>query len=903
MILRALLALALLQGTPLAATPQSPATDPVTELVLRLEEAVADGNPDGIRALAAGANVPGLEAFLEIVEGKPTRAVIKNRDRAENASGERLLLEVFAEYGDEAAITTWRAEVSHGDGGESPRLHELERLTVVSGLHRLTLNTARSFEVHNLRMRAVDLTIELPKGSAYLADTADGPTAVVLVGRGQMQFSPSDAAERTQVRLFSGSPTLSAEFDAVFVRVRPSDLRRLFGDSLVEGPASAATLRRATEMFEASVGQTYRLDLGDLSRDRWSLLPLPGDIVVETRTRRFGTLTYTRSGRDPEDISLFDRRRRKNISIYASPEKLATRGPFYSEDDLSEYDILHYDVDASFTPDRLWIEGRAQIRLKVRAAALASLSLRLAEPLVVRSVVAADLGRLLHLRVVGQNSVIVNLPTSLSRDDELVLLVTYGGRLEPQQIEREGIAVSAQGGAQAVQEIYIPIEPQWLYSNRSYWYPQGMVTDFATAALRISVPAEYEVVATGMSAPASDLLLEPGERPRRLFSFEADPPARYLALVISRFAHVASREIRVPALSGSLTRAPGAERPEAPPAAGTNGEHPDATDLESERTIALAVHANPRQVGRARSLVERVTDMLQFYARLVGDAPYPGFTLAITENDLPGGHSPAYFAVLNEPSPLSPLVWRNDPVAFDSYAPFFLAHEVAHQWWGQAVGWKNYHEQWLSEGFAQYFAVMYAAHDRGADQQASMLRQMRRWAIEHSSQGPVYLGYRLGHIRSDGRVFRALVYNKGAMVLHMLRRLVGDEAFLDGIRRYYADRKFRKAGTDDLRRAMEAVSGLDLAPFFDGWIYGSAIPVLRFSSQVHGAQATLRFEHRGDVVPTPVTVSVSYADGRSEEVVVPVDERVVERTLPLAGAVRSIEVNRDHAALAEFVSR
>ena len=59
---------------------------------------------------------------------------------------------------------------------------------------------------------------------------------------------------------------------------------------------------------------------------------------------------------------------------------------------------------------------------------------------------------------------------------------------------------------------------------------------------------------------------------------------------------------------------------------------------------------------------------------------------------------------------------------------------------------------------------------------------MRRWAIDTSPQGPVYLGYRLGHIKSDSRVFRAVIYNKAAMVLHMLRRLVGDEAFFRGIR-------------------------------------------------------------------------------------------------------------------------
>ena len=145
---------------------------------------------------------------------------------------------------------------------------------------------------------------------------------------------------------------------------------------------------------------------------------------------------------------------------------------------------------------------------------------------------------------------------------------------------------------------------------------------------------------------------------------------------------------------------------------------------------------------------------------------------------MPGGHSPPYFAILNQTLPMAANVWRNDPVSFDNYSEFFLAHELAHQWWGQAVGWKNYHEQWISEGFAQYFAALYAAEERGDDLLANLMRQMRRWAIQQSDEGPVYLGYRLGHIKGEGRVFRAIIYNKGAMVLHMLRRFVGDKIVL-----------------------------------------------------------------------------------------------------------------------------
>ena len=871
-----LLLLTIVLGTAGMAAAQPAAPAPAgTPLVLQLEEAAAAGNYAGVLSLGVRPDVPGLREFAASITPPPSRLVIKERDRTEtDDGGVRLLLEVLAEADRSATITTWRVDLNRVEASgpaAGARIAGMEQVAVVSGLHRLLLDPTQQFEVRDLVVRAPDLTLEMPSGRAFAADVPGGHTAIVLLGRGRMRFAPDDEAERTQLRIFSGASVLDAEFDAAFLRLNPVDLdERLASGVLTPRPVAPRDLRRAQELFDEYVGQTFNLDLGDLSRDRWSLVPVPGDLIAEVRTRRYGNLTYARSGKDAEDITLFDRRRRRNISVYSSAAKLEARGRFYSEDALAEYDVLEYDVEAAFAPDRRWMDGQARLRLRIRAPSLTVLTLRLAEPLVVRGVVSPGYGRLLHLRVVGQNSVVINLPDAAMRGTEIELGIAYGGRIDSQRIEGEGVTVSAQ--EPMFDQVYIPIEPHFVYSNRSYWYPQAMVTDYATARLRISVPAEFTAIASGR--PAGVDAAEDARGSRRVFTFVAADPVRYLACVISRFDGAGTRQIPVESTPGA----------------------------SGEDAVSLHVQANPRQRGRARELMDQTARMLAFYSSVMEAAPYAAFTLAVTESELPGGHSPAYFAMLNQPPPMSSLVWRNDPVAFDGYVPYFLAHEVAHQWWGQAVGWKNYHEQWLSEGFAQYFAVLYARHDRGEEQFASMLRQMRRWAMEHSAQGPVYLGYRLGHIRGDGRIFRALVYNKGAMVLHMLRRLVGDEAFFDGLRAFYREWRFRKAGTDDLRAAMESVSGRDLRPFFDAWIYASDLPTVRVTSEAAAGATTVRFEHLGAVVPVPLTMSVVYEDGRTVEQVVPVTGAVVEERLP-PGTVRSIDVNRDHGALAEIVRR
>jgi hypothetical protein len=898
MALRFLLAPTLALAVSQAAAQTPPQPDGIGQLVSRLESAVLSGDRTVFAQLEVPpGSGPGAEAFWRSMAPQPTQLVIKERDRTSLEDGsQRLLLEVFSSRHDEARVGTWEARVRLTGATDAPepapwRVVSLERLTSVTGLYRLTLDPAHQYDVRQLRLIAPDLTLQMDTGSAFVAGTDGGVTAVVLLGRGAMRFTPQEEAEQTQVRIFAGAPAIDTTFDMALLRLHPSQFQPVLDGGMLRPRAvDSGDFRRASGYFDEFVGRSLSLDLNDLSRDRWSLIPQPGDFIAEIRTRRLGSLTYARMQNESEDVTIFDRRHRKNIALYASREKLAERGRFYSEDDTVDYDVHSYDVETDFDPDRFWVEGRTTLTLGIVAPVVSSLTLKIAEPLAVRSVYADGFGRLMYLRVVGQNSVIINLPEPLSRDMSITLRLTYGGRLVSQDLYSEAVALQPPQMQEPETFILTP-EPRLIYSTRSYWYPQSPVPDYATARLRITVPAEFDVVASGapigVPAPAPGPVRS-GERARRMFVFEADRPARYLACAISRFTPVSQSTLDLPT----------AADPRHATDADSEGGPTDDGTADPGPQLTLAVQATPRQASRVRDIAGRAADILRFYTSILGDAPYPELTVAVSESHMPGGHSPAYLAILNQTLPTSPLVWRNDPVSFNGYPSYFLAHELAHQWWGQAVGWKNYHEQWISEGFAQYFAALNAERERGPDTMADVLRQMQRSAIDASDQGPISLGYRLGHIKSDGRVFRAVLYNKSAMVLHMLRRLVGDDAFFDGLRRFYQDWKFRKAGTDDFRIAMEEASGQDLSRFIDAWIAEPSIPRLRFSREASDKAVTLTFEHLDEIVPVPVTVTLVYADGQTDTVVVAVTERRVSKTVALRGALRDVRVDEEHGVLA-----
>ena len=891
-MLRALLACVVLLAGAAAPSSAQSGGEGVGALLARIERVFPLGDPAALQPLLSPNVAPGvMDTFAPQVLTAPARRVVvheRDRDPLDGAlpgDGFRLTVDIFLESARTARIVTARLDVRRAPGDTAPdawRIISAQAATVVEGLHRLVPSETTQFSVRDLAVRSEDLLIQFSQGTAVPVESQAGFTGFVIVGNGHVTFSPTPQTERDQVRLFSGAEALAAPLEAVFVRFNPSDgaTRELLA-SLTAQPPDARVTKRARDLFEDDAPRSFSLDLGDLSRDIWYVIPPPGDLLAELHTRGHGRLTYARSFNETEDVSFFERARGRDIARYASAEKLKRRGLHYNEDDLADIQVLDYDIDATVDPAREFIDARARLKIKVQAAGAATISLHLAESLVVTSASSPELGRILHLRVRGRESVVLNLPVMLQKGSEVTLVINYSGWLKSQAVDQEALRQDS-----FATDPRAPERSYYLLSARSYWYPQPQTSSYATATIRLTVPTDVSCVATGEALPGFRTAVSKSGRAMQVWAFRAFEPVRYLALVAGRF--------RTP-VAGTI---PLSDEAAAGPRPAEGVREPG---FRVRDRLPFDQLSTPGVSGRRLTeLGAWTTDIYRYYLSLIGDAPYARLTLAAVDAPLPGGHSPPTIVLLHNPLTSAQVTWRDDPAHFDHFPEFFLAHELAHQWWGHGVGWKNYREQWLSEGFAQYFAALYAGHRHGPEAFELMLRQFRRWTLDTSDQGPISLGYRLGQIKGDRRVFRALVYNKSAGVLHMLRRLVGDDVFFAGLRRLYFAKRLEKAGTEDVQAAFEAEANRPLGRFFEQWIRGSRLPRIRVTQTVTDREAVVTFEQLGEVFDVPVTVSVTYADGQTTDVVVPVTEARVEHRIPLTGPVRQVRVNRDSAALAVF---
>jgi len=262
---------------------------------------------------------------------------------------------------------------------------------------------------------------------------------------------------------------------------------------------------------------------------------------------------------------------------------------------------------------------------------------------------------------------------------------------------------------------------------------------------------------------------------------------------------------------------------------------------------------------------------VQYFSDLVGPYPYEKLALIIGATRFGGMENSSaivFTSTLFTPKLDAPL---SKTFGIPANIESVVAHEIAHQWFGDSVTEATWADLWLSEGFASYFAALFIQKYEGEVAFQEHMKKAANAALEYEKKvkSPI-------HDKDTEDLFKLLNannYQKGAWVLHMLRSRLGDEAFFRGIKNYYLAHKDSTANTEDLRMALEKSSGQKLEGFFARWIYDSGHPQYELSwawlPQQKSIKVTVTQAQAGEAFMDPIPVAITTSSGAVNAVIAP----------------------------------
>jgi hypothetical protein len=317
---------------------------------------------------------------------------------------------------------------------------------------------------------------------------------------------------------------------------------------------------------------------------------------------------------------------------------------------------------------------------------------------------------------------------------------------------------------------------------------------------------------------------------------------------------------------------------------------------------SATLSAESRDVA-VHNVKQDIAASTHIFQLLFGGRPFDH--LNVTE--IPDQHGEAFPEMIN-------LSWGTfEFTSSTGLEQIFRAHEVAHQWWGISIGFKSYHDQWLSEGFSTYCGIWYM--QAALRDNVKFFKELNRWRNEiievrdyalgkGREAGPISLGARTASERTSGD-YDLIIYRKGAWVLHMLRNMLLDlktfreDRFNALMAEFYTTYKGHDASTLDFQRITENHFGGDMSWFFKQWVHGTSIPQYEFSHrtvQSSDTTYTVQCRLKQSDVPTDfsmiVPIEVRFADGTSARYRINASETTREFSLPpMRQEPREVEFN------------
>jgi len=721
---------------------------------------------------------------------------------------------------------------------------------VLAALNALRLDSEHVYTIapsDRIELRLGDLVLTFEEGKIAFYQPFDGKiTGFVFSGLGHTLALPRDPVEKQQMARFLGAPVLDQRFVSVYARFTDDTAKDLSGQL-----TSAAVKSEPDSAFAALwLSQIERLNPTHSFR-----------ILIERYTsppRHFFHAAADGILTGPFDV-LLDDMRQENFII--GQPRAVNKVPYYDVwtsyalpgfvPPLTRFDAPHYQVNTTIRPDNS-LEGDTSVDFRAIAGNERILFVQLARTLKVESITSAS-GETLsffqneglteqQLRARGDDTLCIFLPRAPQTGETFSLRFRYRGNV----IENYGNSVLFVG-------------------NRESWYPHyGDTSAFARYDLTFRWPKPLHLVATG------DKSEETEDGDFRVAHWKSGLPVPEAGFNLGEYAvasvtsgnHTvevyANKQLEQAIVARLTPRVPEADVRQL----GPTPERP-AMPFGSFPPPAVA----PSPTDALKSLAREVDSSITFYEKYSG--PFPFQRLAVSQ--IPGGFGQGWpgLLYLSTYSYLPPETQERvglNATVQEAFTDIIPVHEVAHQWWGNVVGWSSYRDQWIDEGLAVYLALLFADSQKNSNHAlATWLNRYRKRLTTKSPDtdsapadaGPVVMGTRLISSKSPD-AYDIVAYSKGAWIFHMLREMLKepnskdpDARFVKLLRTLVTKYAQKPLSTEQLQKEVEAVMTLRMALegghsmewFFQQYVKGTGIP--RYKVEFTSRRTDKGFQIRG----------------------------------------------------------
>jgi aminopeptidase N len=323
---------------------------------------------------------------------------------------------------------------------------------------------------------------------------------------------------------------------------------------------------------------------------------------------------------------------------------------------------------------------------------------------------------------------------------------------------------------------------------------------------------------------------------------------------------------------------------------------------DSWKGMDLMYYVEPEYEADAKMIFNHTAEMLTFFSDML-DYPYPWDKYAqLIAKDFVSGAMENTGAVI-----FGDFCQRTTKQLVDSDNDYIVAHEMFHHWFGDLVTCENWANLTMNEGFANYSEYLWFEHKYGSNRADSHRDNELGGYLGSLQRGGAHPLIHYGYDDKE-QMFDAHSYNKGGLVLHMLRGLVGDDAFFASLNKYLTDNEYSDVEADELRLAFEDITGKDLIWFFDQWYFSAGHPQLEVDFKHDGSALSIDVKQNQDadkypaIFQLPTTVAIYDKSGKASFHDITINQRKQSFSIPYSGDYAWASIDAYDNMLAEITT-